>query len=76
MVELDNDNEIDIAIQFAGVVICYLCALLGGFMIRILVGFKVGDFHSTPIITKFKLPPLLGMLIFAVMFRNLPWFKD
>jgi len=42
-------------------------------VIRLLFGLKTKCFETTPLITSFRLPNLLGMLIFSLLFRNLPY---
>jgi len=51
-------------------------ALIGGILTRLIIGFKIFGYQHQPLCTLFKLPPIIGCLVSAIIFRNLPWFKD
>ena len=41
-------------------------------IVRLIFGIKTKYFETPPLVTSFKMPNLLGMLITALFFRNIP----
>lgn len=40
---------------------------------RLIFGIKTSFLTTTPLISSFRIPNLVGMLLITILFRNLPW---